>query len=173
MENKTYPGSYYQPLFDLLNQEHGITPLESEMADIIVVVEKMRGANAPTGLRWVRASERLPEKCGKENSVVVRGMWEGKWPFVTYGFRNFSQDDPRLYYELGSKSECNNDVEWLDESDTPEQQSDAVAFGNWLAIERWQPRINTEWARYETIYSDVSVKTTAELYNIFKKEGVK
>lgn len=67
-------------------------------------------------------------------------------------------------------------VEWLDETDTPEQLSDAVAFGDWLAIERWQPRINTEWARYETIYSDVSVKTTTELYDIFKnltrgKEG--
>lgn len=62
MEEKKYPGHYYQPLFDLLNQEHGITPLESEMADIIVVVEKMRGTNLKhqTGAVWVKAKDRLP-----------------------------------------------------------------------------------------------------------------
>lgn len=54
MESKTYPGSYYQPLFDILHQEHGITPLESEMIDIIFVVEKMRGKQE--GPRWVKAS---------------------------------------------------------------------------------------------------------------------
>lgn len=54
MENNNYPGSYYQPLFDLLNQEHGITPLESEMTDIIEVVEKMRGKQP--GPRWVKAT---------------------------------------------------------------------------------------------------------------------
>lgn len=35
-------GSYYQPLFDLLYNEHGLTLLDSEMKDIIYVVEKMQ-----------------------------------------------------------------------------------------------------------------------------------
>lgn len=35
-------GSYYQPLFDLLYNEHGLTLLESEMKDIVYVVEKMQ-----------------------------------------------------------------------------------------------------------------------------------
>lgn len=59
MENKVSPGSCYQPLFDLLNQEHGITPLESEMADIIVVVEKMREAHP--GPVWVKCWEQKPD----------------------------------------------------------------------------------------------------------------
>lgn len=70
MESKTYPGSYYQPLFDLLNQEHGITPLESEMTDIIVVVERMRG-NQP-GPRWVKASERLATTLHDEGGAGQR-----------------------------------------------------------------------------------------------------
>jgi hypothetical protein len=85
----------------------------SEIADAILseLSSIVRGSAV-----WVKASERLPEKCGKDNTVVVRGKWEGKWPFVTYGFRNYNEEDPRMYYEVGSKSECNNDVEWLDES---------------------------------------------------------
>ena len=35
-------GSYYQPLFDLLYNEHRLTLLDSEMKDIIYVVEKMQ-----------------------------------------------------------------------------------------------------------------------------------
>jgi hypothetical protein len=31
----------YQPLFDLLHQEHSITPLESEMSEIVDCVKKM------------------------------------------------------------------------------------------------------------------------------------
>lgn len=35
------PISFYQPLFDHMYQEHGLTLLESEMADIIHLVQKM------------------------------------------------------------------------------------------------------------------------------------
>lgn len=34
--------NYYQPLFDLLYNEHGLRLLDSEMKDIIYVVEKMQ-----------------------------------------------------------------------------------------------------------------------------------
>jgi hypothetical protein len=159
MENKTYPGPYYQPLFDLLNQEHGITPLESEMADIIVVVEKMRGAKTPTGPRWVKAVDFKHEVGMPYHAKDSRSKGAGS--FDESGIFKWGDDSLTLPDNQG-------DLFILD--DTPEHLSDAVEFGNWLAIERWQPRINTEWARYETIYSDVSVKTTAELYDIFKKE---
>lgn len=41
-EGDEMPESYYQPLFDLMYEEHGLTLLESEMKDIIYVVEKMQ-----------------------------------------------------------------------------------------------------------------------------------
>ena len=35
------PGSYFQPLFDLMYNEHGLTLLHSEMSEIVVLVKKM------------------------------------------------------------------------------------------------------------------------------------
>ncbi len=35
--------NYWQPLFDLMYNEHGLTLLESEMKDILYVVKKMEG----------------------------------------------------------------------------------------------------------------------------------
>lgn len=40
-EKEWKPGEYYQPLFDLLHNEHNLLPLETDMADIIDVVRKM------------------------------------------------------------------------------------------------------------------------------------
>lgn len=67
-----------------------------------------------TSPRWVKASERLPEKRGEKNKVVVRG--EG---FVTYGYRNFNDETPEMIYEIGIQLFCNNNVEWLDETAHP------------------------------------------------------
>ena len=39
--------NYWQPLFDLMYNEHGLTLLESEMKDIVYVVKKME---APTSI---------------------------------------------------------------------------------------------------------------------------
>lgn len=124
-----------------------------------------RGKREATGPRWVRGipTEHKPYFARVESVLVGGGIYDAiitpientdHWWAYGCAFR-FSLHESRI-------------IEYLDESNTPEQQSDAVAFGDWLATERWQPRINTEWARYETIYSDVSVKTTAELYDIFK-----
>lgn len=132
----------------------------------------------PTGIEWVKASERLPDKCGKENTVIVRGMWEGKWPFVTYGFRNYNEEKPQMYYELGSKSDCNNNVEWLDESGQSQQAGREVEFAEWLQKNRWCSFENGKWyytfeqgtAMSDKVYKKNYVKTTAELYEVFKKE---
>lgn len=72
-----YPGSYYQPLFDLMRHEHGTILTESALTDIIEVVEKMRGKQP--GPRWVKASEGLiPDgihsmKLVSSNDVIMRG----------------------------------------------------------------------------------------------------
>jgi hypothetical protein len=42
-QNNQYPGDYLQPLFDLMYNEHNLTLLESEMKEIVHVVEKMTG----------------------------------------------------------------------------------------------------------------------------------
>ncbi|PUZ25039.1 hypothetical protein DCC81_12050 [Chitinophaga parva] len=41
-EQQSCPGAYYQPLFNLMEQEHGLILLESQMIDIIRVVESMK-----------------------------------------------------------------------------------------------------------------------------------
>jgi len=67
------------------------------------------------GRIWVKAKDRLPDKPGENNKVIVRGK-----NFVTYGFKNFDEERPEMYYTLGNESYLNNDVEWLDESETQE-----------------------------------------------------
>lgn len=39
----TNPTPYFQPLFDLMSLEHGLTLLDSEMNDICEVVMKIKG----------------------------------------------------------------------------------------------------------------------------------
>jgi hypothetical protein len=118
-----YPGAHYQPLFDHMQQEHGLTLLESEMTDIIDLVRKMEQPvkktsttlwgrhseiingrhlmtpagfynamnelgdelQAPTGARWVKASDRLPGfttpvrwRDGNDHSHVT----DGKIPLI-------------------------------------------------------------------------------------------
>lgn len=42
MSNTKYPGSDYQELFNHLHNEHGLILLESQMQDIIHIVNKMK-----------------------------------------------------------------------------------------------------------------------------------
>jgi hypothetical protein len=45
----------------------------------------------------------------------------------------------------------------------------AKAFADWIRVEGWNNRNGYDWCRYETIYSDISVKTTEELYQLYIK----
>lgn len=45
LHNDDYPSSYYQPLFNLM-QEHGLILLEGEMQEIIDCVNKMQESEA-------------------------------------------------------------------------------------------------------------------------------
>lgn len=61
MENKKlplmdkYPDSFYQPLFDLMREQHGLILLSSEMSDIVEMVKKLD--RSQSGTVWVKASE--------------------------------------------------------------------------------------------------------------------
>ena len=66
-------------------------------------------------MKWVKASERLPELCGEENCVVVK--YKGR---VTYGFRNFDKENPQMYFIIDHDSVLTNEgVKWLDETHPP------------------------------------------------------
>jgi ATP-dependent protease HslVU (ClpYQ) peptidase subunit len=62
-------------------------------------------------MKWVKATERLPLFAGEKNKVIIRG--DG---FVTYGFKNFNETQPKMYFLYGNESFLSNDVEWLDDS---------------------------------------------------------
>lgn len=59
--------------------------------------------------RWVKASERMPEKCGIENKVPV--MYGAS---VCWGFRNFSEEKPQIYIETNTQSFLTTQCEWLE-----------------------------------------------------------
>lgn len=86
-------------------------------------------------LRWVKASERLPEKSGEENSVIIRGTGfepdefghAHLHPFVTTAFKNFNEKSPKFYFLIGHYSFLTNDnIEWLEETSSPAVQPDHV-----------------------------------------------
>lgn len=49
----------------------------------------------------------------------------------------------------------------------------AKAFADWIRTEGWNNRNGCDWCRYETIYSDISVKTTEQLYDLFTESQSK
>jgi len=114
-----YPGSSYQPLFDLMHQEHGLTLLESEMNDIIHVVREMEG---PIGAVWVKASEfrtTVPIYRPYRKRIMED---EGEY---YYGQIYVAEDDGHIYLNIDNESnfEIQSDAKWdsyeiLDESAT-------------------------------------------------------
>lgn len=70
-----HPSSSYQPLFDHMLQEHGLTLLESEMADIIHVVGKMQQVPQGAGTTvYVPCLENDPRACGGYTSGDGRSL---------------------------------------------------------------------------------------------------
>lgn len=74
-------------------------------------------ANAPTGPRWVRASERLPEN----DNLVHINYRTNNTTFKLTGFYEPSQK--KWYRQSRGALEWAPNLEWLDE--TPERQSDS------------------------------------------------
>ena len=87
------PNSYYQPLFDLLNQEHGLLPLETEMRDIVEVVNKMQAAHAPAVP--VSDAVEFAEWIVKNNYYHVSDKYESYW--CAFGGECIVKDTTELY----------------------------------------------------------------------------
>lgn len=76
-----YPGSYHQPLFDLMYQEHNLTLLESEMADIVHCVKKIIAPEF-ISTEGSKASDITDE------STFING-WQEKWREYRVSHMNF------------------------------------------------------------------------------------
>src|ERR1700760_3497067 len=67
--------------------------------------------------RWVKCSERMPDKEGAKNSFIIRSNGFGKdWfghdyphPFVAKAFKNFDTESPKFYFAIGNKSFLTNE----------------------------------------------------------------
>lgn len=139
---------------------------------------------AKPGARWpLFVIDKATGERHQVNKVVYHSENEPEphvWCDTWYGHHVIGNDcdwaGERAQCTPASGGVLNLDTPILDDADLKAWEKDAagreeaVEFAQWLATERWQPRINTEWARYETVYSDVSVKTTGELYKLFKQQ---
>jgi hypothetical protein len=64
-QEKKYPCSEYQDMFNFMHHEHGTILTQSEMADLILMVHKFHPQH-PGSAIWVKASDRLPEIVDKK-----------------------------------------------------------------------------------------------------------
>lgn len=67
---------------------------------------------------WVKASERLPADHSK---LIIK---DSSQSIISFGFKDFDEENPRMYYENNNKAYLSNEVEWLDESVTPVNSQD-------------------------------------------------
>lgn len=77
-------------------------------------------------MRWIDANKELPKENGSEHMVIVKGNvkdligYESDFrnsvgEFVTFGFKNWSHDNPQMFFTIGNRSYLSNNVKWLDE----------------------------------------------------------
>lgn len=112
-----YPGHQYQRLFNAISDTNGIGT-QDELNEIIRIAHEDFPPSPPAGVEqrakggiWVKASERLPEKAGRENQVIVKFNTG-----VFYGFKNHDPRTPKIYIETDTHSFLTLDCEWLDET---------------------------------------------------------
>lgn len=106
---------YWQPLFSLMRQEHNKILLQSEMQDIINVVNKMQQPVAPPNggeklYRWVKASERLPKQVGEyfvKFNPTMPPVYDKSEVFEFDG-QGFLTETDEIYY-----------LQWLEELPSP------------------------------------------------------
>jgi hypothetical protein len=118
-----------------------------------------------SGAVWVKASDRLPEKGGRGNIVIVRGVFKengySDCPFVAHGYRNFNPVKQEMYFELGSKSYLTNDVEWLDESGATDLQATNEELRKLVSHYKEVAKIENELYR-ERCYEYSALKVKAD-----------
>lgn len=125
-ENQYYPGSYYQPLFDHMSHEHGLTLLEGQMADIIHIVNKMQALHPSesagvTGAVWVKAITYKPTR-ESEYRPFRRKRDDNEIPY-DYGEIYITTDGDTIFFDVNNERQYArstdapwNDYDILDES---------------------------------------------------------
>ena len=142
------PNSYYQPLFDLLNQEHGLLPLETEMRDIVEVVNKMQAAHAPAEGGGMPTEDDLVTEVIARFSGNSRGNPIAKKAFI----------DCYIWIEKRM-------IEGLREAPV----SDAVEFAEWIIKNNYY-HVSDKYESYWCAFGgECIVKDTTELYTLFLK----
>ena len=118
----------------------------------------------------------------KVRQIFERRQWiiegRGSYPYnddrykeeVRYMYNDFDQLFKDTWANIKSKSIEYRKAIIAEYLKGEQKENEAVEFLQWVADNGWKPRIANEWAKYETIYSDVSVKTTAQLYNEYQKQ---
>lgn len=123
-----YPGKQYQRLFNYLNNLWQGNALQSEMDDIIQIVNEdfsqspaagVKGGNESLYPLWVRASERVPEENRK---VYARKVDNKNYTLLLTWYREsqeFGEYGANYWYKK-------NEIEWLDESPSGQEQGQAA-----------------------------------------------
>lgn len=158
-----YPGSYYQPLFDLMRHEHGTILTESALTDIIEVVEKMRGKQE--GPRWVKCSDRMPE-ISKPPKLLTVKRYEAIPEIYSTRAVTAAQLADIVKYDFAN-------FEWLDEQPAAGREEDAVAFAEWILKNDLEATFNDKgksWVDFR-LPRGKNKFTTAELYKLFKQHN--
>lgn len=102
------------------------------MTEIALWMEEQQGS----GMRWVRASEKMP---AQGTSVVI---WIKSKNHVGWGVANY--DTPsRIYYETSTEGLFSDDCLWLDES-TP-SEIDRLREENEKLKRAWKLETGSEW----------------------------
>lgn len=139
---------------------------QASLVDLIPKIRelvKSRQQPAPSGLRWVKASERLPE-AHADKPVIVRSLRSG----MVRKTKHFGRTDG---WDVGMESDFQyHNTEWLDESDspTPVQVDPVAVFVEWLDIQRdtnspiWEDK--SLWSQ-EGTFKVVLEKYTQSLQN--------
>lgn len=159
MEEKYYPGSSYQNLFNYLYEEHGLTLLESQMNDLINVVHKFH----PAGAVWVKAAERQPQ-----NSDLVHLQYgTGHTNFKLTGY--YEPSENKWHRQDTGLLDWAPGLEWLDESGTPAaaREEDAVLLIKYIR-ENYKKR-KDGW----TDNFNIARVTDQGIYELFKQQKEK
>jgi hypothetical protein len=142
-----YPGSFYQPLFDHIREQYGLTLLSTEMSDIIEMVNKLQAQQAPTGAVWVKASDDFPIK-----KRVIAKMFIEQTGITVVGYASsttgemicFDWNVSSVTWRKGHEELKN--LLWLDES-TP---TDPLHLLTWLNTNEWSPAGSGEYINHAT-----------------------
>lgn len=198
MEEKYYPGSSYQNLFDYLTKEHGLTLLESQMNDLINVVHKFHPVGASPTINHDRVIANQVAGMPLEEAIFQDGYSAGvefEKKRAQRGALLPAADAVQNWFEENIDKECSASSAvykfrlWLeslqreflakrqqaiglglieDESPAAARDEDAVEFAEWIELEGMWQGKHDKKWRRWT--NELIANTTAQLYELFKQQ---